>query len=336
MTGPLLDVRNLRVEFVTGGGLFAPRQAVRAVDDVSFAIGKGRTIGLVGESGCGKSTTGLAVMRLVGAQGGSIALNGEDLLNATGSNLRRMRRQVQIIFQDPFSSLNPRLTAAEIVAEPLDILGLGTRAERRERVAELLAQVGLSPDQAGLFPHHFSGGQRQRLGIARALAPDPVLLVCDEPVSALDVAIQAQILNLLARIQDQTGIAMLFISHDLSVVRHVSDEVIVMYLGRIAERGPAAEIFDNPRHPYTRALLSAIPSRDPDRNRARQRIRLTGDVPSPVNVPSGCAFRTRCAFVRDRCAVERPAPREISPGHSVACHFAEEIAAPLQDPGRES
>ena len=325
MSGPLLDVRDLSVDFTLDGGLFRPRQVVHAVDRVSFSIAPGATVGLVGESGCGKSTTGLAIMRLAEARGGQVHLDGQDLLAASGAGLRELRKKVQIIFQDPFSSLNPRLTAAQIVEEPLEILGLGDKTSRRERVATLLRQVGLSPEQSRLFPHQFSGGQRQRLGIARALAPAPRLLVCDEPVSALDVAVQAQVLNLLARIQKETGIAMLFISHDLSVVRHVSDEVVVMYLGRVAERGPVATIFERPLHPYTHALLSAIPSRDPDKNRAGKRIRLTGDVPSPLNVPSGCAFRSRCPHARERCASEKPPLRDLGPGHGVACHFAEEI-----------
>lgn len=327
MTAPLLEVEDLTVEFAQGGGLFKERQVVRAVDGVSFSIGPGRTVGLVGESGCGKSTTGLAVMRLVGATGGRVTMEGQDMLTASGRALRDLRQKVQIIFQDPFSSLNPRLTAAQVVAEPLDILGVGTRAERRARVDTLLQQVGLTPEQGRLFPHQFSGGQRQRLGIARALAPAPRLVVCDEPVSALDVAIQAQILNLLARIQRDTGIAMLFISHDLSVVKHISDDVIVMYLGRIVERGPVERIFGRPMHPYTQALLAAIPSRDPEKNRARARVRLTGDVPSPMNVPSGCAFRTRCPFAREACATDRPNLRELGGGQAVACHFAEEIAS---------
>lgn len=318
-----LSVSNLSVEFGGRGGLFSEGRVVKAVQDVSFDLDPGRTLGLVGESGCGKSTTGLAAMRLIEAKSGTVMFGDMDILKLKGANLRLLRSKIQIVFQDPFSSLNPRLTAAEIISEPLDILNVGTRAERRVRVDELLTQVGLSPEHGGLFPHQFSGGQRQRLGIARALAPDPDILVCDEAVSALDVAIQAQVLNLLARLQKARGFGMLFISHDLSVVRHVSDEVIVMYLGRIVERAPAQNLFDAPLHPYTLALISAIPSRDLDRPSSR--MRLEGDVPSPVNLPSGCAFHTRCPFAKDHCKQERPELRDVSAGRQVACHYAEEI-----------
>ncbi len=320
---PLLQVSDLRVEFPAARRGLGTGRSIRAVDGVSFDIAAGTTLGLVGESGCGKSTTGLAIMRLIAAQHGSVRLGGTDLAAISGRALRQVRQRVQMVFQDPFSSLNPRLTAAAIVREPLDILGIGARAGRRARVEELLGQVGLSPDQAGLYPHQFSGGQRQRLSIARALAPGPELLVCDEPVSALDLAIQAQVLNLLARIQRDSGIAMLFISHDLSVVSHVSDHVAVMYLGRIVERAPSERIFSHPMHPYTKALLSAVPSRDPGRK--GQRIRLQGDLPSPANMPSGCAFRSRCPFARPLCASERPELRGVGPDQVVACHFAEEI-----------
>lgn len=320
----VLSVRNLSVEFGGHGGLFRKSRVVRAVQEVSFDLAPGTTLGLVGESGCGKSTTGLAAMRLIDARAGEVLFGDRDILKLRGADLRRMRSKIQIVFQDPFSSLNPRLTAAGIIAEPLEILGVGTLDERRARVDELLKQVGLSPEHGGLFPHQFSGGQRQRLGIARALAPDPEILICDEAVSALDVAIQAQVLNLLARLQADRGFAMLFISHDLSVVRHVSDEVIVMYLGRIVERANAGALFDAPRHPYTKALISAIPSRDLDRPSTR--MRLQGDVPSPVNLPSGCAFHTRCPFARDLCAKERPALDERTDGCAVACHFADELA----------
>lgn len=318
-------VSNLRVEFASRGGLFSRGKVVRAVNDVSFSIPAGRTVGLVGESGCGKSTIGQALLRLVTAQGGKVEMGGQNLLELKGEALREARRRIQIIFQDPYSSLNPRLSAADLVAEPLRTLGIGTRQERRRRVEELLVQVGLTREQAALFPHQFSGGQRQRIGIARALAPQPEVLVCDEPVSALDVAIQAQVLNLLARLQQQNGFSMLFISHDLAVVRHISDEVIVMYLGRIVERAAVEDLFRRPRHPYTAALLSAIPSRNPDRKSAERRLRLTGEVPSPTNVPAGCAFRTRCPFAREICAAQRPELRPIDGGHEAACHFAEEL-----------
>lgn len=318
-----LSVRNLSVEFGGHGGLFSKGRVVKAVQDISFDLEPGRTVGLVGESGCGKSTTGLAAMRLIEATRGTVMFGDMDILKLKGANLRLLRSKIQIVFQDPFSSLNPRLTAAEIISEPLDILNVGSRAERRKRVDELLAQVGLTPEHGSLFPHQFSGGQRQRLGIARALAPDPDILVCDEAVSALDVAIQAQVLNLLARLQKARGFGMLFISHDLSVVRHVSDEVIVMYLGRIVERASAQDLFDAPLHPYTLALISAIPSRDLERPSSR--MRLDGDVPSPVNLPSGCAFHTRCPFAKDRCRQERPELRKFVSTRQVACHYAEEI-----------
>lgn len=321
-----LSVKNLTVEFGLAKGMFRKGRVVRAVQDVSFDLEPGMTVGLVGESGCGKSTTGLAAMRLIKAQGGKVMFDDTDILSLTGAELRAVRSKIQIVFQDPFSSLNPRLTAAEIISEPLDILNVGTKAERRERVDELLTQVGLTPEHGNLFPHQFSGGQRQRLGIARALAPDPDILVCDEAVSALDVAIQAQVLNLLAKLQQDRGFAMLFISHDLSVVRHVSDEVIVMYLGRIVERAPAHELFTAPLHPYTMALISAIPSRDLDRPSSR--IRLEGDVPSPVNVPSGCAFHNRCPFTQPRCREDRPELRSMAKKREAACHFAGEIERP--------
>lgn len=321
-----LSVKNLTVEFGVAAGLFSKGRVVRAVQDVSFDLEPGMTVGLVGESGCGKSTTGLAAMRLIKAQGGSVMFGDRDILSLAGSDLRAIRSKIQIVFQDPFSSLNPRLTAAEIISEPLDILDVGTKKERRKRVDELLVQVGLTSEHGDLFPHQFSGGQRQRLGIARALAPDPEILVCDEAVSALDVAIQAQVLNLLAKLQQERGFAMLFISHDLSVVRHVSDEVIVMYLGRVVERAPTHELFTSPLHPYTMALISAIPSRDLDRPSTR--IRLEGDVPSPVNVPSGCAFHNRCPFAQQRCREDRPDLRPMADNREAACHFAGEIERP--------
>ena len=320
-----LEVRSLEVTFSRRGRLFRPARPLRAVSDVSFSIPQGRTVGLVGESGCGKSTIGLAPLRLVQAQGGTVRMDGTDLLALGGPELRRARRHIQIIFQDPYSSLNPRLTAADLIAEPLRTLGIGTRTEQRVRAEQLLEQVGLSAEQAGLFPHQFSGGQRQRISIARALAPDPRILVCDEPVSALDVAIQAQILNLLSRIQQDRGFSMLFISHDLSVVRHISDDVIVMYLGRIVEKAPAETLFRQPRHPYTAALLSAIPSLDPDAKSSAGRLRLKGEIPSPVNLPSGCAFHTRCPSAGERCRMERPELRDVGGDTLAACHFAESL-----------
>lgn len=324
---PLLDVRDLAVHF-TGrrSHLWAAPPVVRAVDGVSFCLGRRRTLGLVGESGCGKSTTGLALARLVHASAGQALLDGKDMLAQQGEELRQVRRRVQIVFQDPYSSLNPRLTAGQSIREPLDVLEIGTPATRRDRVAELLQQVGLRPEHDRLYPHQFSGGQRQRLGIARALALKPELIICDEPVSALDVAIQAQILNLLARLQRENDLSFIFISHDLSVVRHVSDDVAVMYLGRIVEQAPTDQLFSRPSHPYTKALLSAVPSSDPDTKSSTTRIRLQGDIPAATAAPSGCRFRTRCPFARELCATRVPELRPLAGGHLCACHFAEELA----------
>lgn len=317
---PLLRVDDLEVQFrLKRANMFSPRPVLRAVDGVSFSIRRGRTLGLVGESGCGKSTTGLALLRLVGSNGGSILFDGTELRSASDDEMLALRRRMQIVFQDPYSSLNPRQTAGEIVADPLEIHGIGSPTERRERVAELFEMVGLRQNQRELYPHQFSGGQRQRICIARALALNPEFIVCDEPVSALDVAIQAQVLNLLCDLQEKLDLTYLFISHDLAVVQHICDEIAVMYLGRIVEQADRITLFRNPRHPYTRALLSAVLTDDSDE--PVERIRLHGDIPSPIDRPPGCRFHTRCRHAQDRCRQEEPELVEKSPGHWEACHF---------------
>lgn len=318
----LLQVEDLKVHFnLPRAHPFAERAVVHAVDGVSFNIRRGTTFGIVGESGSGKSTTALAVMRLVDITDGGIQLGDIELSALKGDALRAARRRVQIIFQDPYSSLNPRTRAGDIVREPLDLMDVGQPAERATRVGELFAQVGLRPEQQNLFPHQFSGGQRQRIGVARALATTPDLVVCDEPVSALDVAIQAQILNLLQDLQNKLGLTYLFISHDLGVVQYICDEVAVMYLGLIVEQADRISLFKQPLHPYTWALLSAVPSaRARDARERRQRIRLVGDPPSPINPPTGCRFAGRCPFASPRCSTDPPPLREVLPGHRVACH----------------
>jgi oligopeptide/dipeptide ABC transporter ATP-binding protein len=318
----LLEVQNLRVHFPVKQGVFARvRGHVRAVDDVSLTVAAGETVGLVGESGCGKTTLGRAVIRLVEPTGGTIRFEGEDLTRLRGAALRAKRRHFQMIFQDPFSSLNPRLTVGESIGEALDLHRLTpTREARRQRIGELLAGVGLDAAHAERFPHEFSGGQRQRIGIARALAVEPRLIVCDEPVSALDVSVQAQVVNLLQDLQRDRGLAYLFISHDLAVVEHLSHRIVVMYLGRIVEVGPAKELCRTPRHPYTQALISAVPVVDPDAK--RQRIILAGDVPSPIHPPGGCPFHPRCPVAEARCRTEVPPLRETGAGRQVACHLA--------------
>jgi peptide/nickel transport system ATP-binding protein/oligopeptide transport system ATP-binding protein len=326
---PLVEVEHLVKHFPIRAGYFGGRNSgvVHAVDDVSFTLDRDETLGLVGESGCGKSTTGRLVLRLLDPTSGSIRFDGRAVDSLRGGDLRELRRRVQIVFQDPYASLNPRMRVHDVLAEPLQIQG--RRGEVRARVPELLAMVGLDAEHANRFPHEFSGGQRQRIGIARALALEPDVVVLDEPVSALDVSIQAQVLNLLARLQDELSLAFLFIAHDLSVVRHISDRVAVMYLGKIVEIGPADEIYDRAGHPYTQALLSAVPEPDPARERARQRLVLQGDLPSPVDPPSGCRFRTRCWKAQDICASEEPALVDRGQGHPVACHFAE-VSAPAE------
>jgi oligopeptide transport system ATP-binding protein len=318
----LLEVKNLKVYFPVKHGLFSRvRQYVKAVDDISLTIAPGETLGLVGESGCGKTTLGRAIIRLLEPNAGSILLDGEDILRLRGNELRRRRRKFQMIFQDPYGSLNPRMTVSQIIGEAIDIHQLAESTDaRRARINDLLRDVGLDPSHAERYPHEFSGGQRQRIGIARALAVEPKLIVCDEPVSALDVSVQAQIVNLLMDLQQQRGLAYLFIAHDLAVVEHISRRVMVMYLGRAVEVAEAKKLVRSPKHPYTQALLSAVPVVDPDSK--RKRIMLPGDVPSPIAPPPGCAFNPRCPVKVDRCEVEIPPLREIEPGHWVACHVA--------------
>ena len=321
----LIEVEDLAKHYKMRRGLVFSRTVgdVRAVDGISFAVERGETLALVGESGCGKSTTARLALRLIEPTSGRVRFEGQDITALGGGELRRLRRRMQIVFQDPFASLNPRMTVGEILEEPLVVHRIGDRAARRERVSQLLGLVGLAPYHAARYPHEFSGGQRQRIGIARALAVEPALVVCDEPVSALDVSIQAQVVNLLKDLQGRLGLSYLFIAHDLAVVKHVADRVAVMYLGRIVEIGPKEQVFANPRHPYTRVLLSAIPRPDPHRKLARQVP--GGDVPSPANIPPGCRFHTRCSFVVDRCRVEDPALHALEPGHFAACHRAEEL-----------
>ncbi|MCS7294853.1 MAG: dipeptide ABC transporter ATP-binding protein [Chloroflexota bacterium] len=321
----LLEVRDLKVYFpVTAGIIFQRKVAdVRAVDGISFTVRRGETLGLVGESGCGKSTTGKAILQLIRPTAGQVLFEGQDLTKLKGRELRRFRRKMQMIFQDPYASLNPRMSVGSIIGEPLTIHKLARGKEKRERVQELLQIVGLNPYFANRFPHEFSGGQRQRIGIARALAVSPDFIVCDEPVSALDVSIQAQIINLLEDLQDRFGLTYLFIAHDLSVVRHISDRVAVMYLGHIMELTDRDSIFENPLHPYTRALLSAVPIPDPEVERRRERIILVGDVPSPLRPPPGCVFHTRCPIAIDECRVRRPEWRNVGTAdreHWVWCH----------------
>ena len=318
----LLDVRGLKMHFpVTSGIVFQRAVAyIKAVDDVNFTVRRGETLGLVGESGCGKTTTGRCILRLYRPTDGEIWFDGIDLAQARTNQMRAMRRQMQIIFQDPYSSLNPRMTAGNIIGEPLAVHGLvNNRREYRERVAELLNNVGLNPYMADRFPHEFSGGQRQRIGVARALSVDPAFIVCDEPVSALDVSIQAQIINLLEDLQERYDLTYLFIAHDLSVVRHISDRVAVMYLGKIVEIADRNAIYENPQHPYTRALLSAVPIPDPVLDAQRERIILSGEVPSPLNPPSGCVFHPRCPIATDDCNRVIPEAREVMPDHIAAC-----------------
>lgn len=318
---PVIEVHDLKKHFPIMRGLFSKLVGhVRAVDGVSFHINKGETLGLVGESGCGKSTVGRTMMKLLEPSGGSIKVDGTDITALDSQAMMPYRQQMQMIFQDPYASLNPRMTAGDIVGEPLTIHNVGARAERRDRVAWLFQRVGLRPDQMYLYAHEFSGGQRQRLGIARALALNPELIVGDEPVSALDVSIQAQIINLLMDLQDEFKLSYLFVAHDLAVVEHISHRVAVMYLGRIVEMTDKTSLFEMPLHPYTEALLSAVPIPKAGA-RGRKRVILTGDVPSPINPPSGCHFHTRCPYVMPRCRQEAPALREVASGHVVSCHL---------------
>ena len=318
---PLLDVRDLKKHFPVRKGVIGHTVAqVQAVDGVSFTIGEGETLGLVGESGCGKSTVGKTVLRLIEPTAGRIILRGRDITGLSKSEMRPIRRQIQMVFQDPYSSLNPRVHAGDIVGEPLRVHRLATGAERREQVAALFERVGLRADQMKNFPHEFSGGQRQRVGIARALALNPKLIICDEPVSALDVSIQAQVINLMMDLQEEFGLSYLFISHDLAVVEHISHRVAVMYLGKIVELAERKTLFRAPQHPYTEALLSAVPVPDPKAAREHRR-RLKGEVPSPVDPPSGCRFHPRCPYAEERCKIEEPLLRATDDGTLVACHL---------------
>ena len=320
---PLLEVDGLQKHFPLHRGLLSQAAGqVRAVDGVSFAIGFGETLGLVGESGCGKSTVGKVILKLLEPTAGRIKLRGEDITNLSPAGMRPYRRELQVVFQDPFSSLNPRMSAEAIVREPLVNYDLAKGPELRDRVAELFARVGLRPEQMRRYPHEFSGGQRQRLGVARALALNPSLIIGDEPVSALDVSVQAQVINLFMDLQREFNLSYLFIAHDLAVVKHISHRVAVMYLGKLVEMTDTATLFRDPLHPYTEALLSAVPKPEPPKGGAkRERIILHGDVPSPVNPPSGCRFHTRCPYVFDRCKVEEPQFRQVTPGHWAACHL---------------
>ncbi len=321
----LLEVNDLYMHFPIYRGVVRRQVgAVRAVDGVSFKIFPGETLGLVGESGCGKSTTGRTILQLYKPTSGGVIFEGVDLVALKGEELRHMRRKMQMIFQDPYASLNPRMTVGEIVGEPLEVHHVTKGKQTIDRVRELLDLVKMNPSFADRYPHEFSGGQRQRIGVARAIALHPDFIVCDEPISALDVSIQAQVVNLLEDLQQKFNLTYLFIAHDLSMVRHISDRVAVMYLGVIMELASRDEIYDNPLHPYTQALLSAVPIPDPVVDAKRKRVILSGDVPSPANPPSGCRFRTRCPIAEALCAEEKPEFRELKPGHFVACHFADQ------------
>ncbi len=320
---PLVDIRHLKKYFNISVGPFKTKP-LKAVDDVSFFIKKGETLGLVGESGCGKTTVGRTILQLYKPTGGEIYYGGK--IVQTKHDLKEFRTKATMVFQDPYSSLNPRMTVSDIIAEPLDVHGLcKTKEERRERVLELMNFVGLNSEHASRYAHEFSGGQRQRIGIARSLAVDPEFIVCDEPVSALDVSIQAQVINMFDELQDKLGLTYLFIAHDLLVVRHISDRIAVMYLGKMVELADAKEIYEHPLHPYSKSLISAVPVPDPKIARANVRIALKGDIPSPLNAPSGCPFRTRCQYACDKCAESMPEFKEVSAGHFVACHRTAEI-----------
>ena len=323
MQQPLIEVKNLKEYFNINTGLFKTKP-LKAVDGVSFTINKGETLGLVGESGCGKTTVGRTILHLYEPTDGEIWYNGKKI--ETKEDIKEFRKKAAMVFQDPYSSLNPRMTVADIIGEPLDVHKMySSKQERQERILELMEHVGLNSEHAARYAHEFSGGQRQRIGIARALAMKPDFIVCDEPVSALDVSIQAQVINMFDELQEKLGLTYLFIAHDLLVVRHISDRIAVMYLGRMVELADAEEIYNHPLHPYSQSLLSAVPVPDPKIARANKRIMLSGDIPSPLNAPSGCPFRTRCPHACDRCAESMPEFREISKGHFVACHRVEEL-----------
>ena len=320
---PIVEVRNLKEYFNINMGMFRTKP-LKAVDNVSFAIQPGETLGLVGESGCGKTTVGRTILHLYKPTGGDVLYTGRKI--QTKADIQAFRNKASMVFQDPYSSLNPRMTVADIIGEPLDVHKLySSRQERQERILELMGYVGLNSEHAARYAHEFSGGQRQRIGIARALAVNPDFIVCDEPVSALDVSIQAQVINMFAELQEKFGLTYLFIAHDLLVVRHISDRIAVMYLGKMVELADANEIYDHPLHPYSKSLLSAVPVPDPKIARANQRIVLSGDIPSPLNAPSGCPFRTRCPYACDKCAESMPDFQEVSAGHFVACHRVGEI-----------
>jgi oligopeptide transport system ATP-binding protein len=330
----LLRIENLSKTFSIAGGMFRPKLKLKALQDISFSIQQGETLGIVGESGCGKSTLGRCILQLLRPDEGRVLWLGKDLMALDAESMRRKRRDLQIIFQDPQASLNPRMTVGEIVADPLKTLLPELNAQqRRERVMKMMEAVGLQPEMINRYPHEFSGGQAQRIGIARALITEPKLIVCDEPVSALDVSIQAQILNLLSELKEQFGLTLIFISHNLSVVRHVSDRILVLYLGRMVELAPGDQLYDDPKHPYTKALLTAGPIADPKRARERNIDALTGEIPSPINPPSGCTFRTRCRYAIGLCAEKRPLLEGAGEGRLVACHRWQEID---HMPGMES
>ena len=320
---PLIEVKDLKEYFDINVGMFRTKP-LKAVDGVSFSINRGETLGLVGESGCGKTTVGRTILHLYKPTSGEVWYDGKRL--ESRADIQEFRKKATMVFHDPYSSLNPRMTVSDIIGEPLDIHKLcASKQEREERILELMGHVGLNSEHASRYAHEFSGGQRQRIGIARALAVNPAFIVCDEPVSALDVSIQAQVINMFDELQDKLGLTYLFIAHDLLVVRHISDRIAVMYLGRMVELADAAEIYDRPMHPYSKSLLSAVPVPDPKVARANQRIVLTGDIPSPLNAPSGCPFRTRCQYATEQCAAEMPAFKEVEKGHFVACHRTAEV-----------
>jgi len=318
----LVSVQHLVKYFLLPKGLFSREQkVVKAVDDVSFEVYQGETLGLVGETGCGKTTTARTILQLYRPTSGKILFDGVDLVGLSENELRKTRRRMQMIFQDPYASLNPRMTVGAIISAPLDVHTTMNKKQKQDRVQELLKIVGLNPDFVNRYPHEFSGGQRQRIGIARALALNPDLVICDEPISSLDVSIQAQVVNLLEELQDRLGLTYIFVAHDLSMVRHISDRIVVMYLGKVVELADRNEIYLRPLHPYTKALMSAVPIPNPDKARNRKRIILAGDIPSPINPPVGCNFNTRCPMAAEKCFKEDPEYREISPDHFVACHF---------------